>query len=832
MPERPAFKISRRRLWLFRIVVPVGLLLLVGGGLELALRLCGFGYPASFFLKTEIGGKDYYVSNDRFGYRFFPPALARTPVPMRMEVKKPANTYRIFVFGESAAMGDPDPTFGAWRYLQVLLHERFPATDFQVVCVAMTAINSHVILPIARECARHDGDLWIIYMGNNEMVGPFGGGTVFGSRVAGIHLIRASLAVKDTKTGHLIDSLAQRWGHSSAPKTWSGLNMFKDHQLRYDDPNRLRAYENFKQNLNDILRAGQDAGVPVILSTVGSNLKDCAPFGSLHSAGLNDIQQSKWDGLYQEGTNFESSSDFPDALKKYEQAAAIDPQYAELNFRSGRCQLALTNFEQALGDFELARDDDTLAFRADSRINRIIEDAAQEKANHGVYFLDARKALAQSSPAKIPGNELFYEHVHLNFDGNYLLGRAYAEQALKVLPKSILAQGKSGWASAELCDRRLAVSPWDRFRVWQDNYSRVSEPPFTDQLNDVPRAKFYMAKLQELNSQMTEQTRAQSRATYKKALTLSPGDYCLRENFAQFCDESGDLAEAPGEEQKVSELLPHNPMTPCIIGRLLVRLGNLDEAEKNFLRALAIRNDYVPALNEMRILLANQQETAEAGKSILPALLKRIPARSKLIKTGDSWSKMREIGTRLSFTTKAPPIISQTDQRTISITLSVWSPGIRATKPSIILTLLSGWTPISGRLDIYSEASWRLKEELMRRRRSFPRLFALVRTSRRGICMMDSPSQSWANWMKRSKSFQITLHLNPTNLTAQQNLQAIQAQKNSQSMKVILLSSPAKDERTAYEQSNLFNWFREWAGVRVSFNISEIAICCLIDQAV
>ena len=192
MLQKPALKISRRRLWLFRIFAAVAIPLLVFGGLELALRLFGYGYPTSFFLKTKIGGKDYYVSNDRFGYRFFPPALARTPAPMRMAVKKPANTYRIFVFGESAAMGDPDPTFGAWRYLQVLLRERFPGTDFEVVCVAMTAINSHAILPIARECAQRDGDLWIIYMGNNEMVGPFGAGTVFGSRTAGIHLIRAS----------------------------------------------------------------------------------------------------------------------------------------------------------------------------------------------------------------------------------------------------------------------------------------------------------------------------------------------------------------------------------------------------------------------------------------------------------------------------------------------------------------------------------------------------------------------------------------------------------------------------------------------------------------
>lgn len=620
MAAKPAPPIPRRRLWLFRIFAPVAILLLVVGGLELALRLGRYGYPTSFFLKTKIAGKDYYVPNGRFGYRFFPPALARTPVPMRMAVEKPANTYRIFVFGESAAMGDPDPTFGAWRYLQVLLRERFPGTDFEVICVAMTAINSHVILPIARECARRDGDLWIIYMGNNEMVGPFGGSTVFGSRVAGMHLIRASVAVKSTMVGQLLDSLAQRLGHSSAPKTWSGLNMFKDHQLRYDDPNRLRAYENLKQNLNDILRVGEDAGVPIILCTVGSNLKDCAPFGSLHSAGLNDIQKSEWDSLYQQGTNLESSGDFPGALRKYEQAAAIDPQYAELHFRAGACQLALTNSKQALAEFELARDDDTLAFRADSRINRIIEEAAEAKANHGVYFLDAFKMLAQSSPANIPGNELFYEHVHLNFDGNYLLGRAFAEQTLKRLLKSILAGGKSGWASAELCDRRLAVSPWDRFRVWQENYSRVSEPPFTDQLNDVPRARFYMAKLRELNSQMTEQTRAQSRAIYEEALARSPDDYYLRENFAQFLDETGDLAEAPAEEQKVSDLLPQNPMTPCIIGRLLVRLGNVEGAEKSFLRALAIRSDYVPALTEMGTLLANQQKTAEAAKYFARAL--------------------------------------------------------------------------------------------------------------------------------------------------------------------------------------------------------------------
>ena len=214
--------------------------------------------------------------------------------------------------------------------------------------------------------------------------------------------------------------------------------MFKDHQLRYDDPNRLRAYENFKKNLEDILRAGHNAGVPVILSTVGSNLKDCAPFGSLHAASLNETQKTEWDGFYREGIALESAGDYPDALKKYEQAGAIDPQYAELHFRAGRCQLALTNSAQALREFELAGDDDTLAFRADSRINQIIKDGGggQSRARAFIFWMP-HEMLAQNSPAKIPGNELFYEHVHLNFDGNYLLGRAFAEQTAKLLPKSI-----------------------------------------------------------------------------------------------------------------------------------------------------------------------------------------------------------------------------------------------------------------------------------------------------------------------------------------------------------------------------------------------------------
>ncbi|HVV71798.1 MAG TPA: hypothetical protein VHI52_09920, partial [Verrucomicrobiae bacterium] len=159
---RPALKLSRGKKWGFALVAFVLLPLLVLAAVEGCLRLAGYGYPTDFFQRIRIGSKDYYVENDQFGLRFFPPELARSPPPIRMEAEKPPGTFRIFLFGESAALGDPRPAYGAGRYLRELLQARYPAGKFEVVCGAVTAIDSHAILPIARECARRQGDLWIL----------------------------------------------------------------------------------------------------------------------------------------------------------------------------------------------------------------------------------------------------------------------------------------------------------------------------------------------------------------------------------------------------------------------------------------------------------------------------------------------------------------------------------------------------------------------------------------------------------------------------------------------------------------------------------------------
>src|SRR5947207_4019721 len=252
--EEPGFR--ERSPWIFRLgalVFPFALLLL----LEFLLRLFGYGYSPHFFLPAKVNGVDVFIENQKFSRRYFPPALARTPQPALFAARKPSNAFRIFVFGESAAMGDPEPAFGFSRILEVLLQDQYPAARFEVINVAVTAINSHVVRQIARDCASKQSDFWIIYMGNNEVVGPYGAGTVFGSQTPSLSFIRASIALKATRLGQLLDSLRQRFSKSRIPATWEGMEMFLKQQVWQKDPRMTKVYSHFEANLDDILNIGR-----------------------------------------------------------------------------------------------------------------------------------------------------------------------------------------------------------------------------------------------------------------------------------------------------------------------------------------------------------------------------------------------------------------------------------------------------------------------------------------------------------------------------------------------------------------------------------------------
>src|SRR5436190_21517738 len=71
--------LSPARKWLFRLLAVFVVPLLVLGGLELLLRLLGFGFDPHFFKRASTGGKVGYVANHDFGLRFFPRNQVRIP---------------------------------------------------------------------------------------------------------------------------------------------------------------------------------------------------------------------------------------------------------------------------------------------------------------------------------------------------------------------------------------------------------------------------------------------------------------------------------------------------------------------------------------------------------------------------------------------------------------------------------------------------------------------------------------------------------------------------------------------------------------------------------
>jgi tetratricopeptide (TPR) repeat protein len=515
--------LSRWRFWLPRIAIAIVAPVLLLALTEVALRLFHVGYSTDLMEPCAIHGRPSSCYNLFFAAPFFPPGMIKTPQFFSIDPLKPQGTYRIFVLGESAAMGDPDFAYGFSRYLEVMLRRQFPAMKFEVVNTGMVAINSHVSLAMARELANYRPDMFVVYAGSNEVVGPYGPGAVVTTSSMSLPVIRASISVRSSRIGQLLVDSRQ------PPGEWRGMEMFLDKQVRADSLRMRPAYDNFAGNLRNIVSVGRASGAQVLLSTIATNLRDFAPFGSLHRAGLAPDALRSWAALVQHGAELEAAQSFQEGLKLYASAAQIDDQYAELQFRMARCYWALGNFAAAKEFYTRARDLDTLRFRADSRINEIIRATAKDSGQSAV-LLDTEALLAGESRNGVIGGEMLYDHVHLTPVANYLLARSVFEQVVNTLPDAAKQAARSTEPPSELeCERLLAFTGHDRVRVAAEMADRMQRPPFTRQLNHAEQMQILM-----LRATGSTESPQDTFAQYQWAIGQYPADLTLHYKFGFF----------------------------------------------------------------------------------------------------------------------------------------------------------------------------------------------------------------------------------------------------------------------------------------------------------
>jgi tetratricopeptide (TPR) repeat protein len=585
----------------------VPLLLLVT--LEASLRISGYGYNPAFFLPQRIGGEEFLIQNEDFSRRFFPAEVIRQPSALRMRAHKPAGTRRIFVLGESAAMGDPEPAFGPARYLEALLRQRYPEQSFEIVNVAFTAINSHVILPIARECAQQNGDVWIVYVGNNEMVGPFGAATVFGAQSPTRFYVRCSLAFQRTRVGQLGRALAARLQKTGpdAP-AWGGMQMFLESKVAPDSPKRAAAVRNFAGNLNDIVAQGLNSGAQIILNTVAVNLRDSPPFASLPNERLDPNARAQFDAAFTQGQRAQAAGVWTEAAAAFTQALALDPQHAEAHYRLAVCLEQSGQIRLAQQHFQLACDLDALPFRADTRINDAIRNTAAKYSGEALHLLDAPAAIARQTGATPCGEETFYEHVHFDFTGSFRLGRAWAEAVEQALPAGSLGTPAADWATQEVCERTLALTGWNHKLVLESMIRRLQQPPLNSQFNSATRLQRLHRREQELLAAMSPSAVARAREIYEEAIAAQPEDHFLHEVYGNFLQLTGDLPGATREWQRTAELMPHDFLPWFQVGVLRARQNQHEDAQANLRTALRLRPGLIEGWLELgRSLAATKQ---------------------------------------------------------------------------------------------------------------------------------------------------------------------------------------------------------------------------------
>ncbi|MGC8991333.1 MAG: tetratricopeptide repeat protein, partial [Verrucomicrobiia bacterium] len=522
--------IARRRLpFAAKLVLSILPCIIVLGAVEAVLRLTGCGYPAEFFLSTEHAGQKALIENTRFAWRFMPQQTARAPLSFQFPEEKPANHFRIFVFGESAAMGDPEPAFGFSRILEVLLQERYPSLRFEVINTAFPAINSHVIREIARDCADCGADVWIVYAGNNEVIGPFGATPAFGSSAPPIQVVRVASFLSRFRIGQCLGGFARELRTRQPANSAEMTELLLSRPVVDTDPVLQRIYANFENNLHAIVRLGLHARARIILNTMVSNLKDCAPFIEGDPPPLPPERMAVWQTSLAEGTRLFEEGNTEMALARFQQASALATNHAGLQFRLGRAFLATGDTNAAMSHLQAARDMDAFRARADSRINGIIKRVSQRYPHERVNLIDAEQAFNTSSPYGITGAEFMCDHVHFRFSGNYLLARLQANAISKFIPHQ--TESLAEWLDQEACARRLGFTDWNRYRFATALRRQISGNLFRRQINHREQDARLQNEIQSLLNANKPDAMPQQLAIYREAVAAMPHDWVLQDQL-------------------------------------------------------------------------------------------------------------------------------------------------------------------------------------------------------------------------------------------------------------------------------------------------------------
>lgn len=577
-----SFRTYRAKRWLCAFVL-LGLVLL--SAVEATLRFRGYGYSVQPFLRKEVNGSIFYVNH--YGpFRRFLQGLSiqlwgesEVAVP---SIKAP-HTYRIFAFGGGQAVGWPNVMFGYPRIIEAFLRARYPGIRFEVYNVAYPFTNSHTALDIASGCASLQPDMFLLYLGGNELIGPYG---PYNVAARGVYVPSRFAIALDKQLYRL---RCYQWL----------VNTFELGGKLTDRPNappdvKERAYKNFAANVEKICHIAQAAGAAVVLCTEGANLRDWPPpppnYGDVNPQDSADAA-----GLRESAASIERTGDFTSALGNYEKAMVLTPRDPMTVFMAAKCLLKLGDIEGARKYFDRALElDSGHMARARPQTIEVCRDIAQRDEGDGVYLADTAARFSQESRDGIPGNEFFLDNCHPNFHGAYLIACTIFEQLEPALPDWVVAADirKPGAIPLTLDEAKEWLGLTPAAQLWpMRTAASVWQSAHLSRFGDASAIREQLAEIE--RSTATDST-GQIIDGCRRALAHWGNDFFLSKTIVTESIARGPQG-ALSEAQSLAEAFPERRSARRLLARTLVLNQQWDAAASEFLSLLELYPDDSPA---------------------------------------------------------------------------------------------------------------------------------------------------------------------------------------------------------------------------------------------
>jgi tetratricopeptide (TPR) repeat protein len=404
-----------------------------------------------------------------------------------------------------------------------------------------------------------------------------------------------------------------------------------------DDTLQQRIAEHYAFNLHRLVRTARSVGAQVIFVVPASNYKDCSPFKSQHDTRLAASQRERCDSLTAQGARAALANDLPAALAALQDAAAIDPRYAETTYRLGQVQLELGKAGEAAVSFQRAIDEDICPLRQPTPLRNALRGVAVQEQ---VPLVDFPQLLQDSTRVltgqRILGNEYFLDHVHPTIAGHRILAVALAEQIFTLG----LAKPEPDWheravpAATQKITARVDLELQARglrnvamIFNWAGKTdeavrlaARITQVDAHDDVNLVIRGHQASAK----------GDRADAIEFYRQALAANPNNLEARCNLAIELSRLGRHTEAVVEYNEVLKSWSDQWLVHFDVAYSYLKLGRTQEALDHFAQVVALRQ------GDPRALVTLAAAYAEVGQ------------RPEAIRTGEqaiaAWRQMGQAG--------------------------------------------------------------------------------------------------------------------------------------------------------------------------------------------